>query len=86
MPFPLTNGFLSKEATTTLLTPLLIISLTQGGFLPEWKHGSSVVYNVEPASILIPSNATFSAWGDPFVPVLPVEMMVLLFETTTHPT
>jgi hypothetical protein len=35
MPFPLTNGFLSKEATTTLLTPLLIISLTQGGFLPE---------------------------------------------------
>ena len=27
--------FLSKEAITTLLIPLFIISLTQGGFLPE---------------------------------------------------
>ena len=61
IPFPLTRGFLSKDAITTLLIPLLIISSTQGGFLPEWEHGSSVVYNVEPALIFIPFSAFFSA-------------------------
>ena len=43
IPFPFTSGFGSCEPAKTRRTPASRIAIEQGGVLPKWSQGSSVV-------------------------------------------